>query len=104
MDLIPGIFILIVLVLSFVGPWKLRREHWAYPFYGIAIFLLVIVVPSGGSTPIASFTRYMLEVFPAFVVLAAIGERRNFNLYYLSISLPILAFWLLQWLTGEWTV
>lgn len=71
---------------------------------GIAIFLLVIVVPEQGTFPIASLSRYMLEVFPAFVILAAIGERRNFNIYYLSICLPLLAFWLLQWLTGGWIV
>jgi Dolichyl-phosphate-mannose-protein mannosyltransferase len=104
MDLIPGLFILGVLILSFVGPWKLKREHWAYPLYGLATFLLVIIVPEAGSFPIASLSRYMLEVFPAFVVLAAMGKRRDFNLYYLAICLPLLAFWLLQWLTGGWIV
>ena len=104
MDLIPGLFILGVLLLSFVGPWKLKREYWAYPFYGLAVFLMVILVPEQGTFPIASLSRCMLEAFPAFVVLAAIGERRNFNIYYLAVCLPLLAFWLLQWLTGAWIV
>lgn len=104
MDLIPGLFILGVLVLSLVGPWKFKREYWAYAFYGIAVFLMVVAVPQGGTFPIASLSRYVLEIFPAFVILAAIGERRNFNLYYLSLCLPLLAFWLLQWLTGGWIV
>lgn len=81
-----------------------RNCCWAYPLYGLAIFLLVIPVPERGGFPIASLSRYMLEAFPAFVVLAAIGERRNFNIYYLAIYLPLLAFWLLQWLTGAWIV
>lgn len=104
MDLIPGLFILGALLLSFVGPWKLKRAYWAYPFYGIALFLLVIIVPEQGAFPIASLSRYMLEIFPAFVILAAIGEKRNFTVYYLFICLPLLAFWLLQWLTGGWIV
>jgi hypothetical protein len=64
----------------------------------------VILVPEGGGLPLSSLGRFMLEIFPAFVVLAAMGQKRNFNMYYLSICLPLLAFMLLQWLTGGWIV
>jgi hypothetical protein len=104
MDLSAILFILVVLILAFVGPWKLAREHWSYAFYAVAIYLFVILVPEGGGLPLSSLGRFMLEIFPAFVVLAAMGQKRNFNMYYLSICLPLLAFMLLQWLTGGWIV
>ena len=103
-DLSATLFILVILALAFVGPWKLAREHWSYAFYAVAIYLFVIIVPEAGRYPLSSLARFMIEIFPAFVVLAAMGQKRNFNLYYLSICLPLLAFLLLQWLTGGWIV
>jgi len=46
----------------------------------------------------------MLEVFPAFITLAAIGKNRQFNFYYLAIALTLLSFMLLQFLTGHWII
>lgn len=103
-DLSATLFILVILVLFFVGPWKLAREHWSYALYAVALYLFVIIVPESGRYPLSSLARFMIEIFPAFVVLAAMGQKRNFNLYYLSICLPLLAFLLLQWLTGGWIV
>lgn len=104
MDLSATLFILGILILSFIGPWKLSKEHWSYAFYAIAIYLFVILVPEAGRFPLSSLARFMLEIFPAFIVMAAMGKRRTFNLYYLAICLPLLAFMLLQWLTGRWIV
>ncbi len=98
------LLVLIILILAFYGPWKLAREHWSYAFYAVTIYLFVILVPEGGSYPLSSLGRFMLEIFPAFVILAAIGNRRTFNLYYVSISASLLTFLLLQWLTGGWIV
>ncbi|HEU5376516.1 MAG TPA: glycosyltransferase family 39 protein [Ktedonobacteraceae bacterium] len=104
MDLSAILFILAILILIFVGPWKLAREYWCYAFYAVAIYLFVILVPEGGGLPLASLGRFMLEIFPAFVMLSVIGQQRNFNVYYLCISSSLLAFLLLQWLTGGWIV
>lgn len=104
MDLSALLFMLIMLILTFVGPWKLTKEHWSYAFYAVTIYLSLILVPESGNLPLASMGRYVLEIFPAFVVLAALGQKRTFNLYYLGICLPLLAFMLLQWLTGGWIV
>jgi Gpi18-like mannosyltransferase len=104
MDLSAILFILVVLVLSFIGPWKLSKERWSYVFYALAIYLFVILEPESGHYPLSSLSRFMLEIFPAFIILAAMGRRRNFNVYYLAISLPLLAFMLLQWLIGRWIV
>lgn len=104
MDLSAMLFILMALILSFVGPWKLDKKHWSYAFYAAIAYLFLTLVPESGGLPLASMGRYMLEIFPAFVVLAAMGKKRNFNIYYLGICLPLLAFLLLQWLTGGWIV
>jgi hypothetical protein len=104
MDLSAALFLLVVLILSFMGPWKLAKEHWSYALYASTIYLFVILVPEKGGLPLASLSRFMLEIFPAFIVLATIGQKRNFNLYYLTICGSLLAFLLLQWLTGGWIV
>lgn len=104
MDLSATLFILLVLLLTFVGPWKLTREQWSYALYAVIIYLFVILVPETGGLPLSSLSRFMLEIFPAFVILAAMGQRRTFNIYYLAICLPLLAFMVLQWLTGGWIV
>jgi hypothetical protein len=104
MDLLPTLMVMIALVLTFIGPWKLTRDQWSYAFYSITCYLVFILVPENNGYPLASMARCMLEIFPAFIILAAIGKNRAFNVYYLGISLPLLAFWLLQWLTGGWIV
>jgi hypothetical protein len=99
------LFVLALLVLGWVGPWRFSREHWGYILCASAIYLFSLLFPDGGAYTTAGLSRYMLEVFPAFVVLAAIiGAKRNWNMYYLTLSLSLLAFLLLQWLTGGWVV
>ncbi|MBA2394840.1 MAG: hypothetical protein H0V70_19105 [Ktedonobacteraceae bacterium] len=104
MDLLPLLIILCALVLAFIGPWKLSRDQWSYAFYAVACYFVIIIVPETGGYPLASTGRFMLEIFPAFIILGAIGKNRVFNIFYLSICLPLLTFWLLQWLTGKWIV
>ncbi len=103
-DLSTLTFVLILLTLSVVGPWKLAREHWSYLLYAVVIYLFCILFPQNGRFILASMSRYMLEVFPAFIVLARIGKNRDANLYYVTLALPLLAFMLLQWLQGDWIV
>ena len=104
LDLSACLFILFLLILCFVGPWKFSRDHLAYAIYAVGIFILLISFPTIDIVPLASYSRFMLEVFPAFIVLAAIGQRRQPNLYYLVLSLTLLSFLLLQFLTGRWVV
>ena len=103
-DLTTGLLILCTVVLSFVGPWKFRRDRWAYPFYGGTLYLFLILFPSTGILPLQSLSRLLLEVFPAFIVLASMGKKAQFNLYYGMISGAVLCFMLLQYLAGYWIV
>jgi Dolichyl-phosphate-mannose-protein mannosyltransferase len=103
-DLSAGLLMLILVFLCFVGPWKFSRDRWAYGLYAIITYLFSLLFPLAGGFPLASVSRYMLEIFPAFIVLAAIGKKQQFNLYYLTLSGAILSFMLLQFLTGGWIV
>lgn len=100
-----GLFMLILLILSFIGPWKFARKDWAYPFYAVIAYLFCICLPIPTSlAPLDSLDRYVLIIFPAFIVLAEMGKNRNFNISYLLISLPTLAFFALLFLTSNWMV
>ena len=98
------LIILALLVLCFVGPWKFPRAYRVYGLYAALIYIFILLFPADGGAPLASYSRYMLEVFPVFIVLAALGKRQWFNLYYLVLSVSILSFMLLQFLTGHWIV
>ncbi|HEU5381067.1 MAG TPA: mannosyltransferase family protein [Ktedonobacteraceae bacterium] len=104
LDLSIALTFLVLLVLCFIGPWKFSRQDWAYPLYGVTIYLFCISVPQTDLLPLASLSRYMLEILPVFILLATMGKNRNFNLFYITLSLPLFAFLLLQFLTGSWMV
>ncbi len=103
-DLTAGLIMLALVVLSFVGPWKFPRPLLSYALYGAAVYLFLLVFPSDGTFPLQSLSRLVLELFPAFIVLAAIGKKEQFNLYYVVLSICVLSFLLLQFLTGGWVV
>src|SRR5260221_3703590 len=104
LDLSACLFILALLVLCFVGPWKFPRAYRVYGFYAALIYIFFLLFPTDGGAPLASYSRYMLEVFPLFIVLALLGKSQLFNRYYLVFSVSLLSFMLLQFLTGHWIV
>jgi hypothetical protein len=103
-DLSACLFILALVALAFTGPWKFPRAYRVYSIYAVIIYLFSLIFPISSGVPLGAFSRYMLEVFPAFIVLAAIGKKQQANLYYFMISVPLLAFLLLQFLTGHWVI
>jgi hypothetical protein len=72
-------FLAVLLVLSVVGPWRLRRDQLLFPLFGAALLIFMISFPSRFTAdipyPLYSASRIGLEVFPAFMVLGRIGER-----------------------------
>lgn len=104
LDLSACLFILMLLGFCFVGPWKFSRDRWAYSIFAVGIYIWFLLYPTMGIVPLAAYSRYVLEVFPAFIILAAIGKKRQPDLYYLVVSLTLLSFLLLQFLTGRWIV
>ncbi|GHO89737.1 mannosyltransferase family protein [Dictyobacter formicarum] len=106
LDLVPSLFILTLIILSIVGPWRLPRTHWSYCLYAGAVYIFLQLFPIGGTGlfPLQSQARYMLELFPAFILMASIGKNKIFNLYYPLIAASMLFFLLTQYLTGHWVL
>lgn len=103
-DVSAGLFMLVLLVLCFVGPWHFSRDRVVYGLYGVCFYLFLILFPSASVFPLQSLSRLVIELFPVFILLAVLGKRPTFNLYYLTISTSILTFMLLQFLMGRWIV
>ena len=102
-DLSAGLLMLLLTVLCFVGPWKFRTHQLAYGLYAVAVYLFLVLFP-GKDVPLQSLSRLVLEIFPAFIILAMLGRKASFHLYYLMLSGSLLSFMLLQFLTGYWIV
>ncbi len=102
LDLIPDLFMLAVVLLSFVGPWRMPMRYLSYSLYALVCYVFFQIFPVMNGTPLTSVPRFLLELFPAFIVLAAIGKYRGFHLNYLLISGALLFFILTQFLTGHW--
>ena len=106
LDLVPDLMMFVLIVLIFVGPWRLPRSMWSYGIYAAVVYLFLQLFPVGGTGlfPLQSVGRYLIELFPAFIVLAAFGKSRMFHMNYLVISGALLFFLLTQFLTGHWVL
>jgi hypothetical protein len=108
-DFSAAVLFAALLLLCFVGPEKIKRSQWTFPLFGLLILITTMLYPnlprpSGIYDPLASTQRLVLEAFVGFIILARYGRRPWFNQLYLLISLPLLAFLTLQFMTGHWTV
>ena len=104
LDLIPDLFMVVLVILGFVGPWKFRRDLWVYAIFAAAFFVFPQLFPFAGLYPLQAMARFLLPVFPVFIVLAAIGKNRKLDVGYLLISGSVLFFLLTQFLTGHWVI
>jgi len=101
---------LALLILGFVGPERFAMSQWSMLVFGLALLLYPLFFPGTPDAtgliydPLPSLQRFVLEIFPAFIVLARFGRRPWFHEAYLLLSLPMLAFFVLQFLTGHWTI
>lgn len=108
-DFSAAVLFAALLVLCFVGPEKIKRSQWTFPLFGLLILITTMLYPNlprpnGIYDPLASTQRLVLEAFVGFIILARFGRRPWFHQFYLLISLPLLAFLTLQFMTGHWTV
>jgi Gpi18-like mannosyltransferase len=105
-DLVPDLFILAIIILSVVGPWRFRRDYWAYTIYGIVLYIFSNLAPIVGvyTFPLAAASRYLLEVFPAFIVLASVGKYRIVHFNYLLVAGTSFVALLTLFLMGHWII
>lgn len=102
-DLGTDLFVLLLLLSIFIGPWKLPKSLWSYGLYAAPIYLYFQLFPRGdGLLPLESMSRFLLELFPAFIMLARISKHRTLSLGYILISGSLLFFLLTQFLTNHW--
>ncbi|MBV9231339.1 MAG: glycosyltransferase family 39 protein [Chloroflexi bacterium] len=104
-----GLF-LVLLVLAFVGPERFARDQWIFILFGLLALVFALIFPGVPSAPgvpydpMPSMQRFVLEVFPGFIMLARLGRRPWFHQGYLLLALPMLTFLTLQFMTGHWTI
>ena len=110
MDVTVLVLFVVLLVLCFVGPEKLRRDQWVFVLSGALLLLYALITPARAPSAglpydsLASMERYVLCIVVGFMLLARYGRRQWFNMTYLLIALPIFTLLLLLFLTGHWIV
>ena len=103
LDLLSVLFVLVMAGLMCVKPFRLPPVYLVYALPLIFFFLCapVINIPL---VPLQSVPRFMLEVFPVFVVASALGKYRVFHEGYMFISGALLSLSCLLFLIGHWMV
>ena len=107
MDIIPDVFVFVLLLCALVGPWRFRRSQMVYVLYGMLVFIyaqLYPVISSGNPMALEALSRYLLEVFPAFIVLGIMGRNRMVNQGYSLVACALFFFLLTQFLLGHWVI
>jgi hypothetical protein len=94
----------IVFTLAFIGLTiaTLRRLPLAYIVYAWASLLLVLSTPGHNWYSLTADMRYMVVVFPLFLLLGRWGQRRGVELGILLGFLPLLAIFVVAYVTGHW--
>ena len=94
----------VLLVLCFLGPWKLRRDQLFLVIAGALPLMISILQPIGDPSgpPWQSMNRYILSCFPIFLILAKLTEHRAVERLVVFVSLPLQAGLLLLYLDGQW--
>jgi Gpi18-like mannosyltransferase len=108
-DALPDLFIFALLILALVGPWRFKRSQMMYAIYGWLTFIYAQMYPvlrpyDNPTFPLEALSRYLLEVFPAIMILAVMGKHRIIDQCYLMISGATFFFLLTQFLTGHWVI
>jgi hypothetical protein len=91
-------------ILSFVGPERISRDQWSLPIYSACMLLFFTLFPVTFGDSLVSMERFVLELFPAFILLARFGRREWFHQSYPVLALPLLGFFTLQFLSNYWIV
>ena len=103
-DLWAALLVLTLLTLAVVGPWKFRRDQLYLVLFGfaVALFPLFNGTSFGEGRPIISTSRHLLEVVPAFMVLARIGTNRYVERIYVPAAVMAQAVLLAIFLHYDW--
>ena len=96
-----NLFILVVFVALFI--YGLKRLSSTYSFL-LIVFLLTILMTDSPTFPLVSLDRYVLPLFPAFILLAEIGRKRAYEYAYLAFSGVLLGAQALMFSLGKFFI
>lgn len=97
--LVSFVFTLIPLLVLGFG-WKRIPLHYRLFAATLAIFSLSF--PLEGPSPLLSQPRYLLILFPIFVILAIWGKRRRFHQWYFAFSLAFFILFTISFICNLW--
>lgn len=109
-DLVCVLFMLVLVALAWVGPWRFPPALRGYALYALLFGLFALLWPTRDGDALNAFPRYLLEATPAFVVLGLLLEGEGWPRLrallgcYPVCATALLSFALLQFLTGHWMV
>ncbi|GAC1560870.1 MAG: hypothetical protein PVS3B3_35870 [Ktedonobacteraceae bacterium] len=110
LDVSAFVLFIMLMVLCFFGPERFLKGQWTFAVFGVLLLFSALLF-SGHATqdsslnePLALMPRLVISIFPGFIVLARFGRRVWFHQSYLLLTLPMLAFFVLQFITGHWTL
>jgi Mannosyltransferase (PIG-V) len=81
-------FTLIPLIILVVG-WKRLPLH--YTLFGVAVAVFSLSFPSLTQEPLISVPRYMVVIFPMFIIFALWSKFPRFDRFYLTTSVALFA-------------
>ena len=76
-------------IVALVWAWKRIPLH--YSLYALAVIIFSLSYPLGTLNPLTSQPRYMIVLFPLFVIFALWGKHPRFDQFFVSIGPPLLA-------------
>ena len=100
------LLLLAMIGLSFVGPWRMRRDQRVLPLFGLTLIIFMMSFPSTFEKdipyPLLSCSRIGLEVFPAFMLMGRLGHHRGMDRTFLAVFLLIQGVLISRFLHNDW--
>jgi hypothetical protein len=94
---LTGVALFVVLIVG-----GLRVLPPSFSLYCAAYLLFVLATPTQTSLPLTSVSRYLVVLFPAFIVLSGAGRRPLIHNLYVGIAPALLALFAVIYLNGGW--
>jgi hypothetical protein len=98
-QLLDIIFSLLPLIILLLGRKRLPLH---YLLFAVAIAFFSLSFPAYNSEPLASMPRYLMVIFPVFIICALWSKRGHFSRWYLLVALPLFALFILFFITHRW--
>jgi hypothetical protein len=76
-------------IVALVWAWKRIPLH--YSLYALAVIIYSLSFPLATLNPLTSQPRYMIVLFPLFVILALWGKHPRFDQFFVAFGPPLLA-------------